>query len=348
MTRLLSSMFILGFLSLTACGGGSAAEQAATEKRQQAQSEADKELQDLIARSLQIKLLSEQIDKDPDNAQLRYTRGTLLSQANAPTQAAFDLDRALQLDSTQTNYYLAAADLYFSMENAVKAARILESAPKEDPAISTQLGKYYFYLKQYDKAEAALKTALALHPKNDQARFWLGCTYRDQQKNDEAIAQLAQAIALNPELYNAQMMLAQLYANQRNDKALQHYEIAARLDTINAEADYGKAVYLQNTNRTQEALAAYRAILKKDSQYTNAYYQMGTIYVAQKNYTQALQNFNIAVRTSPAFADAYYMRGWCAEQLGKREDALQDYEKTLTFEPQHAKAAEALQRLSKP
>lgn len=339
-------LFALWLLaSLLGCGGEDVADKVATETLKKAQNEAQDELQELVAKSPPIKILSEQLEKSPNNAELYYRRGTLLVQANAPTQAAFDLDRALQLDSTQANYYLAAADLYFSRENVIKAIRILESAQKrrlENPAITTQLGKYYFYMQQYDQAEAALKTALVQHPKNDQARFWLGCTYRDRQQNDLAIEQLTQAVALNPDLYNAQIMLAQLYAEKKDDKAIAYYEKASALDTTNVEADYSKAMYWQTTGRTAAALKAYRAILLKDNQYTKAYYNIGYIYFEQKNYEQALQNFNIAVRTSPAYADAYYMRGLSAEMLGKKEDAQSDYSKALTFDPKHEKAAKAI------
>jgi tRNA (guanine37-N1)-methyltransferase len=330
-----------------ACGNESAPSEVA-QKQADTQNEAQKELQDIMEKSPQIRILSEQIKKEPKNAELFYTRGALMAQANAPNQAAFDFNRALELDSTQANYYLASADLYFSMENAAKAIQLLEIAQRrgiENPTISTQLGKYYFYLQKYADAEATLKMALLKQPQNDQARFWLGCTYRDQQKSDAAIEQLLKAVELNPQLYNAQMMLAQLYAAQNNDKAVKHYQYAAALDTTKFEADYGKAMYYQNSKQTDKALQAYRDLLLKDNQYTEAYFNIGYIYFEQQKYEQALQNFNIAVRTSPAYANAYYMRGLCAEKLGKKEDARKDYDKALTFDPKHEKAQKAFDNL---
>lgn len=338
------------FSLLISCNNENKPANAATQATENAKNEAKKELQELIAQSPQIKILSEQIEKEPTNAELYYTRGSLMAQANAPNQAAFDFDKALQLDTTNANYYLATADLYFSMENAVKAVRVLEKAQTqgiEDPAIFTQLGKYYFYLQEYPKAETALKMALIKHPKNDQARFWLGCTYRDLKKEEQAIVELQHAIDLNPSLYNAQMMIAQLYANKGSDKAIAYYDKAAALDTTKVEADYAKAMFLQQNKQTEKALKAYRDILLKDNQYTNAYFNIGVIYFEQKKYEQALKNFDIAVRTSPAYADAYYMRGLCAETLGRKDDARKDYDKALTFDPKHEKANKAFNDISK-
>lgn len=336
--------FFVGSL-FSACSSDQAGNTASPAQAQLAR-KLQEEMDILTSQNPALQSLSERIAKDSLHAELYFARGSMLVQSNAPELAIIDFDRALLLDTTQTAYYMAAADLYFENQNLKRAIELLEKARKiapHNPNIATELGKFYFYIKQYDKAQTTLQAAIVQKDNEAAPHFWLGMTLRDLQKDTEAIAEFEKAIEIAPALQNAHQMAAKLYAKLGNDKCLKHYDILLKLDTLNLDAQYAKALFLQNHQRTDDALKEYRKIMMKDSQYTEAYYNTGYILFSRKEYAKAYPNFDISVRTSPAYANAYYMRGLCAEALGKKEDAKKDYEKALTFDENHEKAQKALE-----
>lgn len=296
----------------------------------------------------QIKQLSERIAADSSNAGLYFLRGNTYLQANSPKLASADFYRALELDSTNSTYYLAAANVFFETKNVLTAIKLLEKAQTVLPdslSISTELGKYYYYVQDYDKSFAKLNKVVATQPQNAEAYFWLAMNYRDKNKPDEAINNLKKATQADTTFYNAYLIMANLLAQTNNPMALANYNKAIALDTASIEARYGKAMFLQNTGKTAEALEEYRQIVLIDPQNADTHYNVGYIYFNNKDYQTALKSFNIAVRVAPTFAKAYYMRGLCAEKLGKKTDARTDYESALKFDPQLTLAKEALSRV---
>lgn len=336
------------FLCLLACNSG------ASEAEQQTEAQfADlkNQLEQLGEKVPQLKALNERVAQDSATAEVYYTRGQLLSQLNAPELAVLDLSRAIRLDSSQANYYIATANIYFSGNHSDRAVQLLEQAKALMPSeanVLTQLGQYYFYLQQYDKAVENLSASIAQNPNNSQANFWLAMTYRDQKQPQKAIDALEKTVGINPDSYNAQMILAQLYSDEKNPKSITHYDKAITLDTLKVEAYYGKAMFYQITGQYDAALTAYKQLLLRDSQYTDAFYNIGYIFFHyKKQYDKAYTNFDIAIKTSPANAPAYFMRGQCAEKMGKKKEALHDYDKALTFDPELQDAQKALEALSK-
>lgn len=341
-------VFVLSFMGISACNNS----EKEAEKQAQAQLGSLKaQLAQLNEKVPQLKRLSEQIAQTPENAELYYVRGQLLSQMNEPELAVADLTYAIRRDSSQANYYIAAANLYFSGNHGDRAIELLEQAKAKklsEATVMTQLGQYYFYMQQYDKATENLLEALKINNNNSQANFWLGMVYRDQKNNDQAIEVLEKSVAQNPNSYNAQMILAQTYGAEKNRKAVEHYDKAILLDTTKVEANYGKAMFYQSMGEYDNAMAEYKRLLLRDAQYTNAFYNIGHIYFYEKKqYDKAYTNFDIAVKTSPANANAYFMRGLCAEKLGKKEDARRDYDSALTFNPDLKEAQIALDALQK-
>ncbi|OWY22602.1 tetratricopeptide repeat protein [Sphingobacteriales bacterium UPWRP_1] len=296
----------------------------------------------------QVKQLTAQIAADSANADLYFLRGNVYLQANTPELASADFYRALALDSLNSAYYLAAADVFFMQKDLPTAIKLLEKAQQTLPDsvnIKTELGKYYYYIQDYDKSVNALNTVTGRQPQNADAWFWLGMNYRDKKENAKAIASFTRAVQADASFYNAYMVMANLQAQNKDSKALDNYSKAIALDTASVEARYGRALFLQNTGKTKEALDEYRQIVLIDPQHADTHYNVGYIYFNNKDYETALKSFTMAVGTSPTFAKAYYMRGLCAEKLGKTANARTDYESALKFDPQLTLAKEALTRV---
>jgi len=296
----------------------------------------------------QIKLLTERIAKDSTNAELYFLRGNIYLKANIPNLAIADFYRSLALDSVNSSYYLAAAEVFFEKFDMTTAIRLLEKGQTVLPDsmnIKAELGKYYYYIQKYDTSIGLLKQVVTKQPQHAEALFWLAMNYRDQKDDKKAIDLLTKVLKVDSTFYNAYIILANLLAQSNKPEALKQYDKAIALDSLSIEARYGKALFLQNSGKMEDALNEYRKIVLIEPQHADTHYNVGFIYYTQKDYETALKNFNMAIRVSPAFAKAYYMRGLCAEKLGKPTDAKSDFQSALKFDPKLTLAQEALNRV---
>ncbi|MGB1204909.1 MAG: tetratricopeptide repeat protein [Chitinophagales bacterium] len=305
-------------------------------------------LQNALDNNPQVKLLNEQIAKNPKNAELYFTRANVYWQLNGFQEAASDFDKAISIDSMKTAYYLGAAELCFNARQLPQAIQVLKKAQKllpKDADIALELGKNYFYIQNFAVAHQQLAKAIELENDNAMAYFWQGMTFRDEEKPKEAAQSLEKALELDAEMYNAAIMLAQTYSDKKNDKAIVFYDKAIALKPLETEANYGKAMFLQNNGKADKALAEYRKIIVKNPQHQDSHYNTAYIFYNKGEYEKAYKSFDMAIKVSPAFAKAYYMRGKSNEQLGKKDAAKSDYEKALVFDEKFNLAKKALEEL---
>lgn len=300
--------------------------------------------------SLKIQLLSDRIIKDSLNAELYFTRGNAFLQEGRAEAAVLDFVHAIKLDSTQSSYYLAAAEIYFKSQQLPPAIRVMERAirniPEESLQLHLELGKYYFYVGKNEEAKKEISNVLKEDSNIAEAHFWKGMIARDQGRRKDAISSIKKSLQLESEAYNPNMILGQILAEEGSADCLKYYSKAAEIDPLSIEAVYAKALFLQENNREEEALKAYTQIISISPQFQDAHYNTGYIYFKKADYERAKKSFNAAIRVSPAFAKAYYMRGYCDEKLGDKIAAKADYERAANFDPKLKLAAEGLKRLS--
>ncbi len=299
--------------------------------------------------SLKIQLLSDRIIKDSLNAELYFTRGNAFLQEGRAEAAVTDFVSAIKLDSTQSSYYLAAAEIYFKSQQLPPAIRVMERAirniPEESLQLHLELGKYYFYVGKNEEAEKEISNVLKEDSNIAEAHFWKGMIARDEGRTKDAVSNIKKSLQLEPEAYNPNMILGQILAEQGGADCLEYYDKASEIDPLSIEAVYAKALFLQESDREEEALKAYTQIISISPQFQDAHYNTGYIYFKKGDYERAKKSFNAAIRVSPAFAKAYYMRGYCDEKLGDKAAAKADYERAANFDPKLKLAAEGLKRV---
>ena len=342
------ALWVSFILLIASCSGKSSTEQAtATNDTNPADTVSNSALRQIEA-SPALQQLTRELQKDSTNAQIWFARGNMYLQANVPEKAAQDFARALLNDSTNAAYYLALADLYFDVENMKDAIAVLEkglSLTPDEPEIMRELGKYYYYLTDYKRADELFQKTEKLDPRGPATAFWQAMSLRDQQKNDQALKLMEKAVELDPEYYDAVIMLAQMYAERKDNRALTNYNKVLAIDSPSAEALYGKAMFYQNTNQADKALTEYKKIVAVDRNFTDAYYNMGFIYYNQKNYAKARDHFNMAIAVKPTMGKAYFMRGQCAEKLNDLASARRDYIQALNFLPNEPEIETALNKI---
>ena len=299
----------------------------------------------------QIDALTEQIFKDPKNANLYYQRAQLFKKNGAQggyDVAIEDMKYALSLDSTNIDYHHFLADVYMDYAQSRLAGATMERAAALAPTrIPTQLKltETYLITKQYGLALATVDKILKQDPQNSDAYFLLGMVFKEQNDEARAINAFQKAVDLDSDNKDAFIELGKLFTNKGNPLALKYFDNALLIDSLDFNAMMAKAFYFQTKNQVSDAITEYKKILAHNPRYEFALFNLGLMYLDKDSLDQANNHFNIVLKESPTFYKAYYYRGFIAEKRGNKEDALKNYKQALEFNSAYDKALEGVKRL---
>lgn len=118
------------------------------------------------------------------------------------------------------------------------------------------------------------------------------------------------------------------------DEAIAAFTEAIRLNTLNSNFYYYRALSYFVSHQYEQATADLDKVISIRPNYSQAYYQRGTAYLASGKYTLALANFDKALELDPRNISAYFIRGSLyGAFLNQREKANADYEKVIAVTP---------------
>jgi tetratricopeptide (TPR) repeat protein len=135
----------------------------------------------------------------------------------------------------------------------------------------------------YDQAIAVLQETTAADPSKDLLWAYLGDAYVGGKKYSEAVDAFQKAIAIKPDSAVYHNALANAYNKAgQPDKAIAEYTQAAQMDPANAASSYFNiGVVNYNTNKADDAVAAFDKSIDKDPNRADAYYYKGMALVTK-------------------------------------------------------------------
>lgn len=291
--------------------------------------------------------LNDEIAANPNRADLLFQRGQIFIQREVMNQAYTDLSRACELDSTNTEYLMALADVAFKTFQIKKASDSFEKVVKLDPKNKDaylKLSELYFYIKGYQKSLLYSNEALKLDKNLVRAYYLRGFAYKEMGDTAKAVSSFNTVIDLQND-YDAFIQLGNIYAVRNNPLALQYYNNALKVQPASTEALYNRGLYYQNTGEIGKATADYNAILKIDPSYSDAYFNLGYINsVLTSNFKEAIKFYSEAIRTNDQYAEAFFNRGVCYEKTGDQSAARKDFTEAVRISPTYKPALDKLNK----
>ena len=250
----------------------------------------------------------------PAAADAWHLLGALCVQANRPAEAVTAIERALQLNLGNPDYYshlgaaygalgrhdesiknlshavrLApqSATAHYNLGTALRNAERLDdalvsfrhSAAADPTAAETHynLANTLRHLRRYSEAEASYRAALSARPNYVKALVNLGGVLNDLKRRDEAIAVLRRAVELEPKHARAQLNLGSVLRDAgRFAEAVAHLETAVTLAPNLAEAHNNLGTGYQTLAQFEKAGACYRRALELDPQLPDAHFSHAT------------------------------------------------------------------------
>ena len=289
------------------------------------------------------------IVKNPNKASLYDGRALVFLSVDSLTEGQRDLERAVQLDSTNINYHLRLGDLYYRTTQVAKAKDQFERAAKVDPSNTSAMLKQaeiQLVLRNYEKSMVLVNDALRKDQHAAHGYFLKGWIHMETGDTAMALSSFRTAVEQEAEDYPAYIMLGKISAAKKDPLAEQYYSTAISLRPRSVEAWYNKGMFYQENGKDSLALECYEKIKELAPSNALAWYNSG--YVRMEHLGDpdgAKSDFSEAIRLEPGYADAWYNRGLAMERTNELDSAAANYEMVITMNPVHTLAAEGLDRL---
>ncbi|MGR4000698.1 MAG: tetratricopeptide repeat protein, partial [Alphaproteobacteria bacterium] len=134
-------------------------------------------------------------------------------------------------------------------------------------------------------------------------------------------------IEINPdsaEIYNNRGSAFQ--EKERDDRAIQDFNEAIRLDPENPIAYYNRGNIYEKKDGHDLAIGDYDKAIEINPYYANAYSNRGNAYSEKGEYDRAIKDYNKAIEINPSLVEAYVNRALVMAQNEAREGA-EEYKK---------------------
>ncbi|MCS6935679.1 MAG: tetratricopeptide repeat protein [Chitinophagales bacterium] len=310
--------------------------------------------------------INAEIARDSTNPFLYFKRAQLYQANDQLKSALTDMFIALSLDSLRPEFYLYAAELFKQSGEPKRGIALMDKAITTDSLhtpyyvkaaelayIDTTLPNNFTIALQY------LNTAIGKDPQNADIYFFKGNVYKELKDTLKAISNFQTATELNPRYYDAYVQIG-LLLKQRNDKnAVKYLDNAIKVKEKPEDALYAKAnmlkeegLKLYDSGKTDEAVPvllkaidAFKEVIRVNHRNAEAYMGAAFCYYQLDSVQMAYQYYDMAIKVAPLYAGAYFSKGLCAEDLGKKSEAMMLYQNCLNIDPNFTRAKEHLEQL---
>jgi tetratricopeptide (TPR) repeat protein len=308
----------------------------------------DKQPYDEILSRPPFASLTDSIRKQPANHELYFRRAVLLNENDLPEPALADFYKAWSL-SKEEKYAFGTSNLLLE-KKPDSAIIFLEKAIKDLPGsflLRLTLGKALLAENKLDEALSVTDELLDKNPKQVDVLKMKADILNSKGLKKEAVNVLEQAYQLTPGDVELNYMLALHLAETGNPRVLSLCDSLAKADSlgVHAEPYYYKGIYFSTINDREKALSSFDLAVRHDYYFLDGYIEKGSVFYDMKKYNEALGVFNLCLTVSPKYAEAYYWIAKTEEALGKKEEALVNYERAYSLDPGLTEAKQAIDKL---
>jgi tetratricopeptide (TPR) repeat protein len=293
--------------------------------------------------------LNQQIIDNPKEAKFFVERATYFEEHGELVRATEDLDRAKVIQPENCSLYAQKARILIKLKNYRGVIGELDKClglfpdNVEGNLVMTEL---LLRSEKFDEALDYADKVLKVDVYNAEAYYLKGMIFKTARDTSRAVSSFLTATEQDNTHYESYLQLGLLYSIAGDELAISFYDNAIRIRPNSKEALYNKGKFLQDQNRSREALKTYSEILALDSADAQAHYNRGFVYLTQLEVLDTAQmEFQQSLKSIPNWTDAVYNVGLTYELMGNKDEALKYYRNALDLDPTHTLSAKGLTRL---
>jgi tetratricopeptide (TPR) repeat protein len=198
-----------------------------------------------------------------------------------------------------------------------------------NPALYNQRARVYLTLKQIPEAGNDAKRAIQLDSTKAEYYLTLVDIYYAQNSTRQAKDMLELTGNKFPDNTEALLKLSELYFVVRQyQKGIDYVNKALKIDEHLAKAYFIKGSIYRESGDTAKAISSLETAVEQDNRFVEAFYDLGVMYAARKN-PLAFEYYRNVLQINPNHNDARYARAKLLQDLGKIDDAIQEYNTLL-------------------
>lgn len=307
------------------------------------------EPQDLIPLEDSLVYFQKVLNNNPNDDAIWFQQGLYFLKREKVDTGILTLEKALQLNKKNLQYYLSLSDAYLLAIESKKAEGILDSAMTLFPDnidLWLKKARIELVLNKHMNALASLDYIFSLDPQNADANYLAGHVFYEQGDTGRAVRCYQKTVDLNPDYTSAWIQLGDIMLALNNRRSIDYYRNAIRLDSNNIETLHNYAYALQSLNKLDEAKLQYKYNILKEPNYELSYYNLGVIYQKSDSCNQSIEFLSKAIQLNDKEASSFYHRAQCFLKLGSKIKAAEDLKQALLIFPEYKEAKELMGRLN--
>jgi tetratricopeptide (TPR) repeat protein len=319
----------LGFLLLIAFGNRCISQEASARVQQLYEEAKQKEKSGRADDA--IRTYEEIIKINPTLAAAYNNLGRLLYQQGRLDEAIKPLRQASQLDPKLEPPRALLGFVLFQRQDFEGARRELRIASQMNPAdlsVGLFLARSLVELKDFEGALQILTKLQHDDPNNTEVLYTLGGVY-----SSLAEVTIGKIQTVDPNSYLLEVLLGKVSEiKQIYPDAAEHYKRAIQRAPDVPDLYYRYAHALWAAGDSEGALSAYKQALERNPYDYRAAWESARILLAD-NPEEALRLTNRALELKPDIADALTIRGRAFLSLQKPQEAIADFRKAISINP---------------
>jgi regulator of sirC expression with transglutaminase-like and TPR domain len=160
---------------------------------------------------------------------------------------------------------------------------------------------------------------------------------RDEDYN-KAMCYLNKAIEISPTYYSLYELKGWFYMYQRElEPALLLYNKAIDLNPTLSKLYYSRGIIYERMKEYDKAIENFNKGIAINPACDTWHLEKAMSLFYLKDYNNALDEIEIVIKLNSKYAEAYYLRGLIYKRLGKKNEALKDFNYYLELEPKSTK-----------
>jgi tetratricopeptide (TPR) repeat protein len=322
----------------------------------------------LVAALILVLATSAAAQEANERIQQLYKEARADEKGGRPDAAIQKYNAIVKLDPKNPAVYSNLGRLYYEQGQLEEAIPHLKHAIELDPKLEPPhalLGFSYYQMGDFEHARGEFKTALELNPHDGNAKLFLARSLielddvkgalrlleqlqQEAPRNAEVLYSLGTVYAglaestlsaiqtVDPNSYLIELLLGR-YAEVKQvyPEAAEHYKKAIAKAPGVLDLYYRYAHALWAGGDLSNALAAYRHVLKVNPSDYRASWEAARI-VLPNDPDEAFRLVNRALELKPGIAEALTIRGRALLALRKPTEAIEDFKKASTLDPEDA------------
>jgi tetratricopeptide (TPR) repeat protein len=276
----------------------------------------------------------------PDAAVVHVLTGNLKARRAEFGAARQSYERAEQLSpgSIEALAGLVGLDVQAKQLDAALARiedQIAQQGEQPNPAVLVLAAQVYSVAGQPQRAEAALRRAVAIDPRFSAGYAMLAQLYLQQQRLDDAKAEFEGIVARDPAAAGPRTMVGViLEAQGKRSEAMRWYE-ATMVAVREAPVAANNLAYIYAEEDTNLDMALQLATAAKQGLPDNPDVDdtLGWIYYKKGMASLAIRSFEESLKRRPDTAEVLYHLGLAYTQAGDEAKAREALERALTLNP---------------